>query len=146
MKNKASKLKLAIRPFEKKDEHNLILLWKECGLVVPQNDPAQDIEAKLQVQPELFLVGELDLKIVGSIMGGYDGHRGWINYLAVATNFQRKGIARQLIEILEKKLLAMGCQKINLQVRSKNISVIEFYKRTGFKKDDVVSLGKRIIP
>ena len=62
------------------------------------------------------LVGELNLQIVGSIMGGYDGHRGWINYLAVATNFRRKGIARQLIETIEKKLLAMGCQKINLQV------------------------------
>ena len=79
-------------------------------------------------------------------MGGYDGHRGWMNYLAVAPGHQRKGYAAQLVTCLEDKLLAVGCPKINLQIRTDNVAVQAFYKKLGFSIDDAISMGKRLIP
>ena len=121
-------------------------MWKECGLARAQNDPKADIRRKLAVAPELFLVGDLNGQIVASVMAGYDGHRGWINYLAVAPSLQKLGYGRQIMARAEELLLALGCPKINLQVRTTNGQVIEFYQRLGFAQDDVVSLGKRLIP
>ena len=122
----------------------VVKLWEKCGLVVPQNDPVEDIGKKLEFQPSLFFVGLLDGRIVGSIMAGYEGHRGWINYLAVAPEFQKKGYGGMLVQKAVSELKRMGCLKINLQVRRGNSSVIEFYKRLGFKEDDVISLGMRL--
>ena len=136
---------MKIRTFQPADEAAVITLWKECGLVRPQNDPKADIRRKLAVAPELFLVGEINGQIVASAMAGYEGHRGWINYLAVAPPLQKLGYGRQIMARAEELLLALGCPKINLQVRTANEQVIEFYKRLGFTQDDVVSLGKRLI-
>jgi len=136
---------LTIRPFHVKDEAEVIRLWEHCELVVPQNDPGDDIARKLKVQPELFLVGILQGRIITTIMAGYEGHRGWINYLAVAPEHRRKGIGRTMMEAVEKKLCRMGCPKINLQVRETNSTVIEFYKRLGYLSDHVIGLGKRLI-
>ena len=133
-----------IRPFQLRDEDAVIQLWIDCGLVVPQNNPKRDIERKLKVNPELFLVGELDREIIASCMAGYDGHRGWINYLAVAPNFQRQNYAQKMMDEAERLLREVDCPKINLQVRSSNVGVIEFYKKIGFNVDDVTSLGKRL--
>lgn len=133
-----------IRPFQSADEDAVIALWRSCGLVVPQNNPARDIARKLKVNPEWFLVGELDGKVVGTCMAGYEGHRGWINYLAVHPEHQRQGSARELMQHAETLLRAAGCPKINLQVRSTNTAVIAFYESIGFAVDNVVSLGKRL--
>ncbi len=119
--------------------------WIRCGLVAPQNNPRTDIQRKLQVAPELFLVGTLDDEIVATVMAGYDGHRGWINYLAVAPKFQKSGYGRQIMEYAEGLLRERGCPKINFQVRSTNKQVIEFYQRIGFSFDDVLSMGKRLV-
>jgi len=135
---------LNIRQFEVQDEEQVIALWKECKLTVPWNDPKKDIQRKLKVNPELFLVGEIDGNIVGSIMGGYEGHRGWVNYLAVSSSHRKKGLGRQLMDAVEVKLREMGCPKINLQVRETNLEVIEFYKAIGYKMDHVVGMGKRL--
>jgi len=135
---------LEIRPYCPEDEHAVIDLWRQCHLVAPANHPKKDIARKLKVHPELFLVAVLDGKVVGSCMAGYEGHRGWINYLAVAPAHQRKGIAKQLMAVAEKKLRALGCPKINLQVREQNTDVITFYERIGFKRDPVISMGKRL--
>lgn len=126
------------------DESAVIELWNRCQLVRPANDPAKDIARKLRVNPELFLVGTIDNQIVTSVMAGYEGHRGWINYLAVDPGHQRKGWARQIMAEAERLLRAAGCPKINLQVRTSNPEVIEFYKRIGYAVDDVVSLGRRL--
>ena len=134
-----------IRPYQQADETEVIQLWKRCNLIVPQNDPEDDIARKLKVQSELFLVGVRDGRIIATIMAGYEGHRGWINYLAVSPDFRRQGIGRHLMETTEKKLLKIGCPKINLQIRETNTEMIEFYKRLGFVKDAVVSLGKRLV-
>ena len=119
-------------------------LWKRCSLVVPQNDPAEDIRKKLDFQPELFFVALLNDRVIGSIMVGYEGHRGWLNYLAVLPDFQRSGYARRLVEKAIDELRKLSCLKVNLQVRRSNISAVEFYKHLGFEEDDVVSLGKRL--
>jgi len=135
-----------IRPYECSDEVPVVQLWTDCGLIVPWNAPHRDILRKLEVQPEMFLVGCLDGHIIATVMAGYDGHRGWINYLAVHPNHQGTGIGRSMMDEAEIRLRAAGCPKINLQVRSTNAEVIEFYKKIGYKVDDVVSLGKRLEP
>ena len=137
-------MELEIRPFEPPDERAVVQLWTDCGLVVPWNNPRRDIQRKLRVQSEMFLVACSDGEVVGTVMAGYDGHRGWINYLAVDPQRRRAGIATRMMAEAEEVLRAAGCPKINLQVRSANMDVIEFYKRVGFEVDDVVSLGKRL--
>ena len=135
---------LEIRPYEEADQDAVVELWRECGLVAPQNDPVKDIQRKLHVRRDLFLVGLLGARPVGTVMAGYEGHRGWINYLAVATDCRQRGFGRRLMEEAERLLRAAGCPKINLQVRSSNAEVIGFYKSIGYAVDDVVSMGKRL--
>ena len=135
---------LQIRPFRSGDQPAVIRLWETCALVVPHNAPAVDIACKLQVQPELFLVGAVGAAIVATVMAGYDGHRGWINYLAVDPLYRHRGFGRRMMEAAEEKLRRLGCPKINLQVRRSNAGVIEFYRRLGYTIDPVTSLGKRL--
>lgn len=136
--------RLEIRPFQETDEFSVIELWNVCGLTRPWNDPKKDIARKLAVHPELFLVGTDNEKIVASVMAGYEGHRGWINYLAIAPAYQGSGLGRELMEVAEEKLRDLGCPKINLQVRTGNVAVRQFYERIGYTLDDVVSFGKRL--
>ncbi|MDC0976677.1 GNAT family acetyltransferase [bacterium] len=135
---------MKIRPYQESDEVAVVDLWSDCGLIVPQNDPIRDIQRKLKVNPEWFLVGVDDTHVIASCMVGYDGHRGWINYLAVAPSMQRLGLASQIMNEAERLLVAAGCLKINLQVRTTNEAVVAFYQSLGFKVDDVTSLGKRL--
>ncbi len=136
---------MSIRSYEELDKENVITLWQRCGLVVPWNDPAADIVRKIDVNPDLFLVGELAGEIIASVMGGYEGHRGWINYLAVLPEYRRSGYAREIMDEVEDRIKKRGCLKINLQVRSTNKDVIQFYNSIGYGVDEVVSLGKRLI-
>lgn len=135
---------MTIRPYRETDETAVIALWRDCGLTRPQNDPRKDIRRKREVNPEWFLVGEQDGRIVATAMAGYEGHRGWINYLAVAPDAQRGGLGRALMDEAERLLRAAGCPKINLQVRGGNAAALAFYRQIGFAVDDVVSLGKRL--
>lgn len=135
---------LAIRAFREDDRDEVITLWRDCGLVVPQNDPARDIARKLKVNRELFLVGTEGGDIVATVMGGYEGHRGWINYLAVKPSARRRGYGEAMMRAVENDIEALGCPKINLQVRSSNADVIAFYEAIGYRQDDVVGLGKRL--
>ena len=135
---------LLVRPYVPSDEQEVIALWVECGLVKPWNNPLRDIERKLRVNPEWFLVGVLDGNVVATCMAGYEGHRGWINYLAVAPTHRRQTIGALMMAEAERLLRAAGCPKINLQVRESNREVIEFYRCLGYSDDHVVSLGKRL--
>jgi len=135
---------IQIRPFRLEDEAAVVALWQRCSLIRPSNDPHKDIRRKLRVRPDLFLVGVLEGEIVASVMAGYEGHRGWLNYLAVAPEHQRQGFARAILEEAELLLRKEGCPKINLQVRTSNRSALEFYLRIGYAVDDVVSMGKRL--
>ncbi len=135
---------MKLREYQEQDQDDVIALWTRCGLVVPQNNPVKDIQRKLQVDRDLFLVGFMPQGIVATVMGGYDGHRGWINYLAVDPSEQRNGYGRILMSAIETLLEAKGCPKINLQVRSSNSDIIGFYVALGYGDDNVVGLGKRL--
>jgi len=137
---------LVIRSYQTQDEAAVVELWRQCHLVVPQNNPERDIKRKLQVNPEWFLVGAVGGKIVATCMAGYEGHRGWINYLAVSPQHRRQGIGRRIMEEAENRMRSAGCPKINLQVRETNQEVIQFYTRIGYTRDPVVSMGKRLTP
>jgi ribosomal protein S18 acetylase RimI-like enzyme len=141
---------ITIRPFADADEQAVVELWARCGLVRPWNDPHDDIARKRRVQPELFLVAVVDggagvgATIAGTVMAGYDGHRGWINYMATDPARRRQGIGRALMHAAEAGLARLGCPKINLQIRHDNRDAIAFYQRIGFSDDAVVSMGKRL--
>jgi ribosomal protein S18 acetylase RimI-like enzyme len=135
---------MLIRSFAPADEPAVIALWQRCELTRPWNDPRRDIARKLAVRPDLFLVGTVEGDVIATAMAGYEGHRGWINYLAVDPQHQRRGYGRAIMEAAEALLRASGCPKINLQVRGSNRAAIAFYEAMGFAVDDVVSLGKRL--
>ena len=137
---------MRLRPYAAADEAAVVELWRRCELTRPWNDPHKDIQRKLTTQPELFLVGELEGGIIATVMAGFDGHRGWVNYLAVAPGQRTKGYGRLLMRHVEEQLTARGCPKLNIQVRSSNQAVLAFYRRIGYSVDEAVSLGKRLIP
>ena len=139
-----SETPLFIRPFQTEDEASAVSLWQLCELTVPWNNPYKDIARKLKVQPELFLVGMMDSLLIATVMGGYDGHRGWINYLAVHPDFRGHGYAHQMMENVESELRKRGCPKINLQIRSGKDRVMSFYQKLGFTDDKALSMGKRL--
>jgi len=136
---------LVIRPFAKADEAAVVALWRAAGLTRPWNDPHADIRRKLAVQPELFLVGELDREVVATAMAGYDGHRGSVYYLAVSPGHQRCGYGQAVMAEVERRLEALGCPKLNLMVRHDNRVAIGFYARLGYDEAAAVTLGKRLI-
>lgn len=136
---------MTIRFYRAADEAGLIALWRACDLV-RWADPRKEIARKLRVDPQGILVGEIEGVVMGTCMLGYDGHRGWINLLAVAPAWQRTGHGRALMEEAERILRAAGCPKINLQVRATNRKVIAFYKKLGFTPENLVHLGKRLEP
>ena len=138
---------MQVRAFTSADTEAVVQLWQDCELTRPWNDPHKDIARKLSVSPDLFWLGcDADGRIIASIMVGYDGHRGWINYLAVHPAHQRRGHARQLMQRAEQVLSELGCPKLNLQVRAGNEAVLAFYESLGYADDHTRSLGKRLIP
>lgn len=137
---------MQIRPYEESDEAAVVALWQAAGLTRPWNDPHKDIARKLSVQREMFLVGTIEGQVMASVMAGYEGHRGWVNYLAVMPEQRGHGYSRLLMQRVEEMLLALGCPKINLQVRTTNTAVIDLYRHLGYAQDEAVSLGKRLIP
>ena len=134
-----------IRQYSSQDKNSVINLWQKCNLTRPWNNPETDIKRKLKTNPELFLVGLIDDQIVATVMGGYEGHRGWVNYLAVDPAYQKKGLGKRLMSEMENKLLAIGCPKLNLQVRVGNNDALSFYEKIGYKNDNIVGMGKRLI-
>ncbi len=136
---------MEIRSFRLADEAAVIALWQTCDLTRPWNDPLKDIARKLNVQPDLFVVGMVGNELIASAMFGYEGHRGWVNFLAVSPDHQRNGYASTLMRWGEQALQLLDCPKINLQVRRSNAAVIAFYKSLGYGDDEVIGLGKRLI-
>ena len=136
---------LEIRPYQPKDHAQVVALWSDVFVDDPPwNEPAAMIRRKLTVQPELFFVACINDQVVGAVMAGFDGVRGWIHHLAVYNSYRRQGIARSLMRAAEKGLEAAGCPKVNLQVRATNSSVIAFYRSLGYEVEDRASLGKRL--
>jgi ribosomal protein S18 acetylase RimI-like enzyme len=136
---------MEIRVFRQEDFEEVITLWERCDLLRPWNDPEMDIERKMNHDVSLFLVAEVNGDVVGTVMGGYDGHRGSAYYLGVHPEFRGRGIANALLNRLEKKLIARGCPKIQINVPEDNDMVLGMYERLGYEHADVLSLGKRLI-
>lgn len=136
---------MEIRAYRPSDEDAVVSLWEESGLTRPWNDPRKDIDRKLSVQPELFLVGTVDRRVIATAMAGYDGHRGWVNYLAVAPSSRGRGYGRALMERVEHLLLGLGCPKVNIQLRASNAEALGFYRAIGYAQEEMISLGKRLI-
>jgi len=136
---------MRIREYQAGDAEAVVELWVACDLTRPWNDPHADIERKTADSPELFLVGEEDGLVVGSVMAGYDGHRGWINYLAVHPTLRGRGHGRALMDAAEERLAARGCAKINLQVRDGNEAACAFYRAVGYERQPLVDFGKRLV-
>ncbi len=134
-----------IRKFYVRDRNEVIALWKDVFPDDPPwNDPAAVITRKTQKQRDLFLVGLLDKKVIATVLGGYDGFRGWIYHLAVNPQFRSRGFGKKMMEAIESILIKQGCIKINLQVRSGNSAVIKFYRHIGYTTEDHTSMGKRL--
>ncbi|MDA0656284.1 MAG: GNAT family acetyltransferase [Proteobacteria bacterium] len=138
-----------IRPYRNSDRGTVIALWNDifsdtARFPGAHNDPGQAIDRKQAVADELFLVAVEADTVIGTVLGGYDGHRGWVYSLAVAPDFQRRGIGGALMGRVEKKLHARGCPKVNLQVRAGNDSVVSFYKKLGYDIEERISMGKRM--
>ena len=135
-----------IRIYRERDREQVLALWQECDLIHPKNDPQKDLDRKKGFGEELFLVIEEREKIIGTVMGGYDGHRGIINYLGVHPSFRGQGLGKMLLQAVEQKLKDLGCPQVNLLVWSNNSEVLKFYKKTQYSEsNDIVLLRKRLI-
>jgi ribosomal protein S18 acetylase RimI-like enzyme len=134
-----------IRAFDEGDTEQTVALWHRAGLTRPWNDPYRDIERKLAVQRELFLVAVEGDEVVGTVMGGYDGHRGWLYYLATAATHRGRGVGAALVAEVERLLLAMGCPKVQLMVRPENEGARGFYMALEYEPFDTWATGKRLI-
>ena len=136
---------MKIREFKIKDYPIVRSLWQVAGLTLRPGDELEDVKLKLQRDPDLFLVAEEDERIVGSVIGGWDGRRGWIYHLAVDPEHQRKGIGMGLVREVEKRLVAKGTKKVNAQVYKWNEKSSEFFKAIGYEvQPDLIMIGKQL--
>ena len=123
----------------------VVTLWEKCGLNRSWNNPKNDIARKNSDQNGKFLIGQIDGVLMASIMIGYDGHRGSINFLAIDPVYAHRGYGKILMARAERFLLSVGCPKINFCVRTDNAKVIKFYQELGYTIESVHLLGKRLI-
>lgn len=141
----SSNIMIDIRSYRMDDELEVIQLWKKVFPETPlHNDPLRDIQSKLKIQPGLFLVAVNDRLLVGSAMAGYDGHRGWIYYLAVDPAYRREGIGTALMKEAEGLLAQKSCPKLNLQIRENNSELQAFYEKLGYSVEERISMGKQL--
>jgi ribosomal protein S18 acetylase RimI-like enzyme len=136
---------MEIRLYSDADEAEVAALWQEVlpdG--APHNEPHGSIRRKLAVERDLFFVAAEDGRVVGTAMGGYDGHRGWIYSVAVSPRYRGRGIGSALVHRVEAGLTGRGCLKVNLQVLTSNAGVVAFYEKLGFKVEERISMGKRL--
>jgi ribosomal protein S18 acetylase RimI-like enzyme len=136
---------MEIRIFQDEDVSAVVSLWQRCNLTVPWNDPILDIDRKKKHQPELFLVGLVENRLIATAMGGYDGHRGWIYYLTVDPDFRKRGFGSLIIKEVEQQIKRTGCPKINVMVRKSNQAIVDFYNNHGYVLDEVSCFGKRLV-
>lgn len=138
---------MEIRRYEPADRDEVAALWTSLFPgSTGHNDPQDAIDRKVRCADGLFFVATDRSAVIGTVLAGYDGHRGWLYSLAVATNRQRRGVATQLVRHAEQALVRLGCPKVNLQVRADNADVVAFYNALGFVAEDRISMGKLLSP
>lgn len=124
----------------------VISLWKEVfGYEAAHNDPGIVIDKKIDFNDGLFFVAVDDHDVIGTVMAGYDGHRGWIYSIAVSTAYRKKGLGSALLFFAEERLSEKGCMKINLQIMEGNDAVEAFYLSNGYQTEKRISMGKRLV-
>jgi ribosomal protein S18 acetylase RimI-like enzyme len=133
---------LRVEPAQSTDRAAVVELWTACGLVVPHNPPDADFGMALNKPNSEILVGKLAGGIVGSVMVGHDGHRGWVYYVAVDPAHQRQGFGERLISESERWLRGKGIRKMQLMVRDSNLGVLDFYRRIGYEAAPVVVMQR----
>lgn len=132
---------MSYRRYRASDHDKLVALWQQVFPDDPaHNDPVSVLKAKLAVD-DLIFIAEKNDTIVAACMAGYDGHRGWLYAVAVLPQFRRQGIARELVNMTIQALKEIGCIKLNLQIRSDNVEVANFYQSLGFAVEDRMSMG-----
>ena len=136
-----------IRPYDEADEAAVVALWTDVfAYSAPHNHPLHLVRQKRAYEHELFFVALADGRLAGTVMGGYDGHRGWIYSLAVATAVRGQGIGSLLVRRVEQQLAEKGCRKINLQLLATNSATVDFYHKLGYAVEDRISMGKLLAP
>ena len=128
-----------------RDYEQVVALWRASGLSLSLSDDVRGVEHRMERDPELFIVAESGGRIVGAVMGCYDGRRGWVNHLAVAPGRQRNGIGTTLMSELEARLRAVGCVKVNLLIAPANSGVQHFYNSIGYSRDDLIFMEKTLV-
>lgn len=135
-----------IRSYQPCDASAVVALWTRVfGYTEPQNEPGGALRRKLAIDDGLLFVAELGGEVVGTVMAGYDGHRGWIYSLAVSPESRRRGIGLALVRHVERELERRGCPKINLQILASNAATVAFYEKLGYSVEQRVSLGKTLV-
>ena len=125
------------------DVEAVVALWERCGLTRPWNDPRADIALARRTATSTVLIGRRSDAVVAAAMLGFDGHRGWIYYLAVEPALQRAGLGRAMMAAAEAWAQARGAPKLQLMVRGANAAAVGFYAALGYRREDVVVIGKR---
>lgn len=126
------------------DCESVVALWHAAGLTRPWNDPRADFALALASPSSTILLKRADSQVVGSVMVGFDGHRGWVYYLATSPDARGHGIGRALMTGAEAWLKARACPKVQLMVRGDNHAARGFYDAIGYDLQDVVTIGRRL--
>jgi ribosomal protein S18 acetylase RimI-like enzyme len=134
-----------IRPFNFPEDYPAVVeLWEHAGpgVHVGRSDTLAEISKKVQRDPDMFLVAEADGRLIGSVIGGFDGRRGMIYHLAVAVEYRQQGIGAALMDEVERRLKAKGCLKSYLLVVAGNEDAVRYYQKRGWQEMDVTIMGK----
>lgn len=137
---------MGIREAGADDREAVIALWEECGLTRPWNDPRADFIRAVEGKTSAVLLLDVGNTLAGSAMVGFDGHRGWVYYVAVSPGHRRQGLGRTLMQAAEDWLRSGGAPKIQLMVRSTNEEALAFYRALGLEPQDVTTLGRFLAP
>ena len=134
-----------ITEFAIEDYDSVVMLWNEAGLIIRPGDDLNGIRLKLQRDPDLFLLAREDHELIGSVLGGWDGRRGWIYHLAVKNSHRREGVAKALVRELESRLSRKGAKRINAQIYRSNVVSLRFFQALGYEeRSELVMIGKAL--
>ncbi|GIW33489.1 GNAT family acetyltransferase [Meiothermus sp.] len=133
---------MPIREFRMADYSSVMALWQDAGLELNPSDSFEGLQKKLERDPDLFLVVEEDGQILGALLAGYDGRRGWLYHMAIHPFGQGQGWGKRMMEELEARLRAKGCQKLNLLVEPSYSGAQDFFERLGYRRDELIFMEK----
>ena len=133
---------MKIEKYSMKSYVEVITLWRKAGISVGSSDTKEELEKMYQRNPQLFLIGKINKKIVGVVMGGFDGRRGYLHHLAIDPDYQKRGYGKIMMDALLGKFRKMGVHKIHLFIEKYNKEVVKFYSNSGWEiRDDLIMMS-----